>query len=147
MALTDPISKLNELIQGIPTAVLTTVRPDSSLHSRPMAPQQVDASGTFWFLTASNTEKVEAVRTMQRVNLSFANPAADRYVSVSGYCELVRNGAKAKELWRPEYKAWLPTGLDDPDLVLMRIVVQQAEYWDSAQGRMLELRGFPNELQ
>ncbi len=147
MAPTDPISKLNELIQGISTAILTTVRPDSSLHSRPMASQPIDDSGAFWFLTGSNTEKVEAVRTIQRVNLAFLDHAANRYVSVSGFCELVRNSAKAKSLWKPEYKTWLPGGLEDPDLVLMKIVVQEAEYWDPSQGRMVELNHFPNELQ
>jgi general stress protein 26 len=147
MAPTDPISKLNELIQGISTAILTTVRPDSSLHSRPMASQPIDDSGAFWFLTGSNTEKVEAVRTIQRVNLAFLDHTADRYVSVSGFCELVRNGAKAKSLWKPEYKTWLPGGLEDPDLVLMKIVVQEAEYWDPSQSRMVELNHFPNELQ
>ena len=147
MAPTDPISKLNELIQGISTAILTTVRPDSSLHSRPMASEPIDDSGAFWFLTGSNTEKVEAVRTIQRVNLAFLDHTADRYVSVSGFCELVRNGAKAKSLWKPEYKTWLPGGLEDPDLVLMKIVVQEAEYWDPSQGRMVELNHFPNELQ
>lgn len=147
MAPTDPVSKLNELIQGISTAILTTVRPDSSLHSRPMASQPIDDSGAFWFLTGSNTEKVEAVRTIQRVNLAFLDHTADRYVSVSGFCELVRNGAKAKSLWKPEYKTWLPGGLEDPDLVLMKIVVQEAEYWDPSQGRMVELNHFPNELQ
>jgi len=147
MAPTDPVSKLNELIQGISTAILTTVRPDSSLHSRPMASEPIDDSGAFWFLTGSNTEKVEAVRTIQRVNLAFLDHTADRYVSVSGFCELVRNGAKAKSLWKPEYKTWLPGGLEDPDLVLMKIVVQEAEYWDPSQGRMVELNHFPNELQ
>lgn len=147
MAPTDPISKLNELIQGISTAILTTVRPDSSLHSRPMASQPIDDSGAFWFLTGSNTEKVEAVRTIQRVNLAFLDHTADRYVSVSGFCELVRNGAKAKSLWKPEYKTWLPGGLEDPDLVLMKIVVQEAEYWDPSESRMVELNHFPNELQ
>jgi general stress protein 26 len=147
MSPTDPISKLNELIQGISTAILTTVRPDSSLHSRPMASQPIDDSGAFWFLTGSNTEKVEAVRTIQRVNLAFLDHAANRYVSVSGFCELVRNSARAKSLWKAEYKAWLPGGLEDPDLVLMRIMVQEAEYWDPSQGRMVELNHFPNELQ
>ena len=147
MSPTDPISKLNELIQGISTAILTTVRPDSSLHSRPMASQPIDDSGAFWFLTGSNTEKVEAVRTIQRVNLAFLDHTTDRYVSVSGFCELVRNGAKAKSLWKPEYKTWLPGGLEDPDLVLMKIVVQEAEYWDPSQSRMVELNHFPNELQ
>ncbi|HEY1730239.1 MAG TPA: pyridoxamine 5'-phosphate oxidase family protein, partial [Terriglobales bacterium] len=77
----------------------------------------------------------------------FIDHARSLYVSVSGFCELVRNGGKAKQLWKPEYKSWLPGGLDDPDLILLRIVVHQAEYWDSSQGSMLVLNGFPYELQ
>lgn len=142
MASTDPIARLNELIQGIELAILTTVRPDSSLHSCPMAARAVDAGGAFWFITSVNSEKVEAVRTIQRVNLCFAASAASRYVSVSGFCELIRDRTKAKDLWLPDYKSWFPGGLEDPDLVLLKIVVQQAEYWDPSLARMVSLEGF-----
>jgi general stress protein 26 len=138
----DPVARLNELIAGIDYAILTTVRPDTSLHSCPMAAQAVDPAGVVWFLSASNTEKVEAVRTIQRVNLSFADHAAQRYVSISGFCELVRDHPKAKELWNPSYASWFPGGLDDPNLILLKVDVQQAEYWNAEQRRMVELVGF-----
>jgi general stress protein 26 len=126
---------------------MTTMYPDTTLHSCPMTPSPVDSEGALWFLSGSNTDKVEAVRTNQRVSLCFADPATDRYVSVSGFCELLRDRAVASELWRPEYKTWLPGGLEDENLVLMRVVVQQAEYWDAAEGRMIELSGFRIGLQ
>ncbi len=138
----DPVARLNELISGIEFAVLTTIRPDGNLHSCPMAAHAVDPPGVLWFLSGSNTEKVEAVRTIQHVNLSFADPASQRYVSVSGFCELVRDRGKARELWNPSYTSWFPGGLDDPDLILLKIDVQQAEYWDASEGRMVELLGF-----
>jgi general stress protein 26 len=142
-----PVSQLNQLIRGISIAILTTVRPDSSLHSCPMAVQPADDDGAFWFLTAANTEKVEAVRTMQRVNLAFSNGAENRYVSVSGFCELVRDKEKTKLLWNPQYKEWFAGGLEDPNLILLRIVVQEAEYWNPSESRMLSITGFPNQLQ
>jgi len=96
-----------------------------------------------WFLSASNTEKVEAIRTSQRVNLAYADHAAPRYVSVSGYCELVRDHETAKRLWDATYKSWFPGGLDDPSLILLKVDIQQAEYWDASHGRMQSLLGFP----
>ena len=138
----DPVARLNELIKGIDLAILTTTRPDMSLHSCPMAANGVDPAGVLWFISGSNTEKVEAVRTIQRVNVAFADHTAQRYISVSGFCELVRDHGKSKELWKPAYTSWLPRGLDDPDLILLKIDVQAAEYWDPAQGRMVELLGF-----
>ncbi len=140
--ISGPIARLNELISGIKTAILTTVRPDSTLHSCPMASHPADQNGVLWFISHNNTEKIEAVRSYQRVNLAYADPASQRYVSVSGFCELVRDHELAKQLWEPSYKSWFAGGPEDADLVLMKVDVQQAEYWDTSHGRMVPLLGF-----
>ncbi|HZP22610.1 MAG TPA: pyridoxamine 5'-phosphate oxidase family protein [Terriglobales bacterium] len=137
----NAIARLNELISGIETAILTTVHPDGSLHSTPMAAHIADEFGVLWFITKSNTEKVEAIRTSQHVNVAFADHAARRYVSVNGYCELVRDRARATTLWQPAYASWLPGGLDDPALILLKVDIRGAEYWDAATGHMAPLLG------
>jgi general stress protein 26 len=137
-----PIARLNELISGISIATLTTQRPDGTLHSCPMMVHPAGSSGVLWFLAAGNSEKVEAVRTSQQVNVAFADPASQRYVSVSGFCELMRDRILAKQLWQPEYATWFRGGLEDPALVLMKVDIQQAEYWDAARGSMVPLLGF-----
>jgi general stress protein 26 len=141
--ISGPIAQLNTLIRGINVAVLTTVRSDGSLHSVPMAARPADASGILWFLSHNHSEKVEAARTNQHVNLAFIDRASQRYVSVSGYCELVRNLVVAKELWDPSYQSWLPGGVEDPDLILMKVDIQQAESWDATQGRMVPVLELP----
>lgn len=138
----DPVAKLNELIKGIDFAMLTTIRSDGSLHSCPMATQAVDTDGVIWFFTGSNTEKAEAVRTEPRVNLAYSDPGSQRYVSITGRCELVRDHAKAKQLWSPLYRTWFPKGLEDPNLILLKVHVQEAEYWHAPDGRMVRLPGF-----
>jgi general stress protein 26 len=140
----DPVATLNELIQGIEFAILTTVRPDGSLHSCPMASRPAEPGGVLWFITGSNTEKVEALRTSQRMNLSYSSPGEQRYVSVSGFCELVRDQGRAKAMWNPDYTTWFARGLSDPDLILLKVNVQAAEYWDASQGCMVQLLGFNN---
>jgi|SRR5208283_138014 len=141
----DPVAKLNELIKGIEFAMLTTIRPDGTLHSCPMAAQEVDSEGMIWFFTGNKTEKVEAIKTDQRVNLAYSNSSSQRYVSVAGNGELVRDHVKAKEMWDPLYKAWFPKGLDDPDLIMLRVHVVEAEYWDASVGRMVQLSGFKKQ--
>lgn len=138
----DPVARLSELISGIEIAILTTISPDSNLHSCPMAAHGVESPGVLWFLSGSNTDKVEAVKTIQRMNVCFADHATQRYISVSGFCELVRDHVKAKQLWRDSYKSWFPGGPDDPNLILMKVAVQQAEYWSATERRMVELLGF-----
>ena len=140
----DPVVKLNELINGIDFAMLTTTRSNGSLHSCPMATQEVDADGTVWFFSDTNTEKVEAIRTQQHVNLAYSDAASQRYISITGRCELVRDRVKAKQIWKPLYSTWFPKGLDDPNLILLKVHVQVAEYWDAAAGRMVQVPGFAN---
>ena len=139
---TTAIAKLNDLIRGTGTAVLTTVRSDGTLHSCPMASHTADEMGVLWFIAHDRSEKVEAVRTSQQVNVAYVDDAGQRYVSVSGFCELMRDHSLTRQLWQPGYKDWFPGGADDPELVLLKIGIQQAEYWDASQGRMVQLPGF-----
>ena len=136
------IQQLNELIQGIEVAMLTTVRPDGSLHSCPMATRQVDPDGILWFFTAINTEKVEALRTDQRVNLAYSDPSGQRYISISGFCELVRDTRRVEQFRNNRDQRWLPESRENPDLILLKVHVRDAEYWDANTCRMVRVSGF-----
>ncbi|HEY3927255.1 MAG TPA: pyridoxamine 5'-phosphate oxidase family protein [Candidatus Koribacter sp.] len=135
------VGKLNELITGIQFAMLTTVHPNDQLHSRPMATQAATDEGFLWFFASQNSSKIDEIRNVNQVNVAYADPANTRYVSVSGTCELVRSRPIAGDLWRDEYKRWFPRGIDDPDLILLKITINSAEYWDATSGRMRVLEG------
>jgi len=142
----DAIKKLGDLIKDIKFAMLTTVGSDGTLHSRPMTTQQQEFDGDLWFFTGADSLKVEEFQFNRHVNVSYANPEDQHYVSVSGIAELVRDPAKNKELWNPVYKAWFPKGLDDPELALLKVKVTDAEYWDTPSGKMVQLIGFVKAL-
>lgn len=142
----DEIKKVAELIKDVKIAMLTTVDQDGSLHSRPMATQQAPFDGDLWFFTDGRSAKIDEVQNEQRVNVSYANPDDSRYVSVSGRAVLIRDQKKARELWNPIYKAWFPEGLDDPNLALLNVSVEKAEYWDIPSGKMVQALGFVKAL-
>ena len=135
----NPAKKLRKMVKKVPVAMLTTVGADGVLRSRPMATQDPDFDGELWFFTRYHSPKSEDIKENQRVNVSYASPKQDRYVSVSGTATLVRDAAKVKELWRGEYKTWFPDGKKDPDLALLKVKVEKAEYWDAAENRMVDL--------
>lgn len=138
----ENIQKIRDLIKGIHIAMLTTTDPDGTLRSRPMGTQQVEFDGDLWFFTKGNSAKVHDVQHDQHVNVSYASPGDQRYVSVSGMAQMVHDKAKAKELWNPLLKAWFPDGLEDPELALLKVSVEQAEYWESPSGTVVRLVGF-----
>lgn len=111
--------------------MLTTAEPDGSLHSRPMATQEVEFDGDLWFFTGAHSPKVFESEQHRQVNVAFSNPEKNTYISASGTAALVRDKAKIEQLWKPVYKTFFPKGLEDPELALLKINVEKAEYWDS----------------
>lgn len=138
----ENITKLNDLIKDIRIAMLTTQEPDGTLRSRPMATQQVAFDGDLWFFTYADSSKVAEVQHERHVNVSYAAPDDQRYISVSGTATLVHDRKKMEELWNPIFKAWFPKGLDDPNIALLKVDVIQAEYWDSPSGFVVQAIGF-----
>lgn len=128
----DDLQKLRELVKDIDFCMLTTVDENGDLHSRPMSSNgEIDPDGDIWFFTDATSHKVIEIAKAPKVNVSFADPDNQHYVSVTGAAQLVRDQKKIEELWKPEFKMWFPEGKDDPHIALLRINLEKAEYWDS----------------
>jgi general stress protein 26 len=138
----EKIQKLNKLLKGIRIAMLTTTETDGTLRSRPMATQQQDFDGQLWFFTGKSSHKVVEIGQDYHVNLAYADPSDNRYISISGTATITTDREKAKELWNPMLKAWFPKGLEDPDLALLCVTPSQAEYWDSPGSGVVHAIGF-----
>jgi general stress protein 26 len=54
---------------------------------------------------------------------------------------MVKDRAKIEELWNPVHQAWFPEGLDDPSLCLLKVSVEQAEYWEGTSSTLVQLFG------
>jgi general stress protein 26 len=141
----ESIEKLAELIKDVDVAMLVTID-EGFLRSRPMSTQDTEFDGNLWFFTNIKDHKIGEIEKDNRVNLSYAKPEDTIYVSVSGTAEPVRDQAKIEELWSPLYKAWFKDGKDDPNIVLLKVSVERAEYWDYSSGALVQLAGFVKSL-
>ena len=139
---TDPgLARLADLIADSEVAMLTTEDADGTLRSRPLMTLEMDEQGRLWFLTELSTRKVGDMDQHRKVNLSYADVTRQSFVSISGRVRLLRDPDKARDLWTQRVKPWLPSGLEDPDLGLLEVTVEQAEYWDVPASRMQRLFG------
>jgi len=123
----EEIEKLCDLIKDIDTAMLTTSTPEG-LISRPMMTQEVEFDGDLWFFTMKDTDKYREILHDSEVNVSYAGKS---YVSVSGKVEVVEDINKKSEYWNKAYEKMLDTTVDDPNLVLLKVNVRSAEYWET----------------
>ncbi len=137
----ESIAKLKELINDIDFAMLTTIN-GGHLRSRPMSTQEYEGSDTLWFFTSDETHKVDEIEADNRVNVAYSRPDDNVYVSISGRASVSKDRAKMEELWNPILKAWFPEGLEDPTLCLLKVNIEEAEYWDSPNSKLVQLAGF-----
>ena len=128
----EELAKLKELVEDIRVAMMTTIDDDGTLRSRPIQTLRSADEGTLWFFTSASSPKVaEAQAGGWQVNLSYANPAKQDYVSISGRASLSRDRKLMEALWSKWVEVFFPKGIDDPDLALLRVDIEKAEYWDS----------------
>lgn len=136
------VKKLRKLMKDVGIAMLTSAGKDGTLRSRPMMTSQIAAEGDLWFIVKASSLLADEITDNQRVNVSYSNPKGDRYVSVSGTANLVRDPDKLRDLWSGKHKAWFPEGKRDPDLTLLKVTVDGADYWDARSSSMVHLAQF-----
>ena len=88
--------------------MLVTAEPDGVLRSRPLRTLQMDADGALWFMTTISSANIGEMDAHRRVSLSYMRPASERYVWASGVTQILRDEVKARELWKPGLRPWLP---------------------------------------
>ncbi|HEX7486801.1 MAG TPA: pyridoxamine 5'-phosphate oxidase family protein [Vicinamibacterales bacterium] len=137
----EAIKTFAAMVRDIPVAMLTTTGM-GRLRSRPMAAQRTVFDGELWFLTARAAGKTSEIRDRQAVHVTFVSPSDNRYVWASGTATIVDDPVALKKQWHVGYLPWLPGGPDDPTITLIKVHVEEAEYWDNAAGRMVLLDTF-----
>ena len=123
----EELETLRELIKDVDTAMLTTAS-EEGLVSRPMKTQEVEFDGDLWFFTKKETNKYDEILNDQDVNVAYAGKS---YVSVRGRAEIVEDLNKKTELWNKALEKIMQTTYDDPDVVLIKVKAEAAEYWET----------------
>ena len=94
--------------------------------------RQAGLDGDLWFFTKLRSAMTTEISECPGVSLSYARPAINSYVSISGTAERVNDPATSEELWDPIFEKWAPRAPSDSLLVLTRVKVERAEYWNNS---------------
>lgn len=125
------------LVRNIPVCMLTT-RDVDMLRSRPMATAIDEDKGEFLFLTRASSHKSREVEERTAVNLSFAVPERDLFISVSGDGRVTEDHETARQLWNPYVASFFPEGPEGEDVAVLRVAPRQAEYWVGGRSQQVE---------
>jgi len=123
--------KLGNIINDSKTAFMVSRTPEDTLHGRPMATAEVGEDfNKIWFASRRESGKIEELKADNRVFLGYTNASGSEWASVNGRARIVDDRAKVQELWSPLWRNWF-SGPDDPELILIEVHPETAEYWDS----------------
>ena len=133
------MKKIKELADAADICLFATNLTELPLSARPMSRQQIDDDGTLWFFSEKDSHKNQHIEQDNRVQLFFSNRNSSEYLSIYGSAEIIKDAAKAKELWSPMAKTWFNGGPEDPSLTIIKVVPQDGYYWDTKDGKLVTL--------
>lgn len=133
----DHLKKFWGLIDDNPTCMMVSVDSATGLHGRPMHAVPDADAGEIWFYTRLSSGKSEELAKDGEVCLSFSDPRASDYVSVTGQASLSTDKAKIKAHWNRFVDAWFPEGPDGADVGMIRVKAERGEYWDGDSSSVL----------
>ena len=120
--------KLSELLNDFDTAVLVT-HAERKIHARPMRVVSIEGSQIV-FVTGINSSKADEIAANPDIGLIFQ--ASKKHVVVNGKATIIKNRVLIDELWSETWRVWFPQGKDDPNICLISITANEAEYWDNS---------------
>ena len=134
-------TRLWDLIRDIHFAMLTTRHSNGELQARPVTTQnsRLDEDASLWFFMSRRGEPVVDLLANPIVNVAYADPGEDSYVSVSGTASVVDDSAKKQRLWSRHAQTWFSGGPNDPDLALVRVRIAHGNYWNVKENKVTQL--------
>ena len=125
----ETLEVLRGILKNAKVAMLVTISDDQRLVARPMQLQDVEYDGDLWFLTRTDTDKYEEIKTNDNVNVVIADKS---YASLSGKAEIIDDVEKKKEFWSKAYELMFDLDYTDPRITLIKVHTETAEYWDTS---------------
>lgn len=135
----DAVKKLKEIAEHTNICMFCTQSSELPFPTRPMATQEVDEEGNFWFFSGRESNKNKELKQDDTVQLIYSNVAKSEYLSVTGQVDIYTDHAKIDELWNGMIKAWFKEGKDDPNLTLIRVRPTDTYYWDTKDGKIMSM--------
>ncbi len=135
-------TKLMEMVKELNVAMLSTRGADGKFHSRPMAASDAEFNGSLYFLTDVDSGKIHDLDSDPETIVTFSDHKAQKYVALRGKGSITTDKTAIRDHWTAAAKAWFPKGVEDPSVALIKVEIEDAEYWDAPSGRMVVLYAY-----
>jgi general stress protein 26 len=124
----DHLSRVWDIIEKVGVCMLTT-QAANGLRARPVEARPDRAAGVIWFVTDLRSGKEHEIEQEHDVGLVFIDMKENAYLSLTARAQVLRDHAKAADIWKSTDNVWWK-GPDDPNVCVLRVEPSTAELWD-----------------
>ena len=130
------LTTLYERLKSFDTAMFSTIGANGLIHARPMMTQEREADADLWFVTSRATLKIDELEANPSVGITYFRDSDKAYVSIAGRAKVTDDQVRIRQLWKESWRAWFPDGPEQSDIVLIKVEVVEAEYWQPEGGTL-----------
>ena len=133
----EAIEKLKELVNKIDIGMLCTYRKNNEyVHAVPMSRQEVDDEGNIWYLFSSESDTFKNLQENNKVSVLFSQPSDYNFLNINGTAEISVDQERIEKYWNNFVEAWFEKGKEDPRIRVLKVNVQDANYWDTKTNKL-----------
>ena len=126
----EAIPQIAALISTIDICLFSTRGEDGQLHARPMSNNgQVEWEGSSWFFAPSDGRLVAELEGDPQAVAAYRAEESFDFISISGHATLETDRELKQKYWLPELERWFPNGPEDPNVTLIRLDAEHADWW------------------
>jgi general stress protein 26 len=115
----------------------TKSRVEGSSGARPMDVREVDSQGNLWFLSAVDSHLNQELALDRSVTLYLQGSPHSDFLQIHGQAAITTDKSRIKELWTPIIKTWFTQGVDDPRIIVVKVMPTDGYYWDTKHGNFV----------
>ena len=134
----EAIKKMQDLAKASNACMFHTSVKSGELHVRPMATQDVDDAGTFWFISSTESNKNREIQADPAVIITYQNNSKYEYLAIHGTAQIHKDKALIEKYWTDFAKAWFE-GKDDPRVSIISVKPNDGYYWDTKDGKLVSM--------
>jgi len=136
----EAVEKLKEMVNHIGISMLSTFPKQQEYpHSVPMSQQAIDDEGAIWFLFSAESESYRHLLENKKVSVTFSDPQDYKFLSINGIAEVFNNDVLIDKYWNQYAEAWFEKGKEDPHIRILKVVPQEAHYWDKKNNKLMTM--------
>jgi general stress protein 26 len=131
-------AKIKELAENIDFAMMETHLGAKPTHIIPMGTKDVDEEGCIWFLSNKNSEHNGYIDADNSIQLIYSKPGDMEFMTIFGNAFVSTDRQILEKYYGQPDDTWFD-GVDDPNLTAIKVVPQDAHYWDTKNGKFVSL--------